>query len=163
MALSQARGSIRRRRSPRVQPAGGSLGGHRPGPWGPQSVPPPAPPPAPLQRRGRRQEDKHVRLIRQPEAKRRCARTELVRSGKGERRLFPTKPPNLWGWSGTGTHSSVFESIFFKLMCSFLRERVSEKGAEGEGDPEPEAGSRLRAVGTEPDAGLEPTDREIVT
>ena len=36
-------------------------------------------------------------------------------------------------------------------------------GAEREGDTEPEAGSRLRAVSTEPDAGLELTDREIVT
>ena len=34
--------------------------------------------------------------------------------------------------------------------------------AEREGDPESEAGSRLRAVGTGPDAGLEPTDREIM-
>ena len=36
-------------------------------------------------------------------------------------------------------------------------------GAEREGDTESEAGSRLRAVGTEPDAGLELTDREIMT
>ena len=36
-------------------------------------------------------------------------------------------------------------------------------GAETEGDTESEAGSRLPAVSTEPDAGLEPTDREIVT
>ena len=36
-------------------------------------------------------------------------------------------------------------------------------GAEREGDTEPEAGSRLRAVSTEPDAGLEPTNREMVT
>ena len=32
-----------------------------------------------------------------------------------------------------------------------------------EGDAETEAGSRLRAISTEPDAGLELTDREIVT
>ena len=32
-----------------------------------------------------------------------------------------------------------------------------------EGDTESEAGSRLWAVGTEPDAGLELTDREIIT
>ena len=32
-----------------------------------------------------------------------------------------------------------------------------------EGDTETEAGSRLRAISTEPDAGLEPTDREIMT
>ena len=36
-------------------------------------------------------------------------------------------------------------------------------GAEREGDTESEAGSGLRAVSTEPDAGLELTDREIVT
>ena len=36
-------------------------------------------------------------------------------------------------------------------------------GAEREGDTEPKAGSRLRAVSTEPDAGLELADREIMT
>ena len=40
---------------------------------------------------------------------------------------------------------------------------MSGRGAEREGDPEFEAGSRLYAVSTEPDAGLELTDREIVT
>ena len=49
----------------------------------------------------------------------------------------------------------------------FLRERerqsVSGGGAESEGDTESEAGSRPRAVGTEPDAGLEPMTHEIVT
>ena len=43
------------------------------------------------------------------------------------------------------------------------RQRGSGRGAEREGDMGSEAGSRLRAVGTEPDAGLEPTDREIMT
>ena len=45
----------------------------------------------------------------------------------------------------------------------FERESVSGGGAEGEGDTESQAGSRLPAVGTEPDAGLEPTNREIMT
>ena len=36
-------------------------------------------------------------------------------------------------------------------------------GAEREGDTESEAGSRLQAVSTEPDAGLELTSHEIVT
>ena len=40
---------------------------------------------------------------------------------------------------------------------------MSRGGAEREGDTESEAGSRLRAVSTEPDAGLELTNREIVT
>ena len=35
--------------------------------------------------------------------------------------------------------------------------------AEREGDTESGAGSRLWAVSTEPDAGLGPTDREIMT
>ena len=50
-----------------------------------------------------------------------------------------------------------------------MRERETERqsrsrgGAEREGDTEPEAGSRLRAVSTEPDTGLELTNREIMT
>ena len=36
-------------------------------------------------------------------------------------------------------------------------------GAERGGDLESEAGSGLRAVSTEPDVGLEPTDCEIMT
>ena len=40
---------------------------------------------------------------------------------------------------------------------------MSRGGAEREGDAESEAGSRLRAVSTEPDAGPELTDLEIVT
>ena len=36
-------------------------------------------------------------------------------------------------------------------------------GSEREGDPESEADSRLWAVSTEPDAGLELTDHEIMT
>ena len=36
-------------------------------------------------------------------------------------------------------------------------------GAEREGDTEPEAGSRLRAVSTKPDVGLKLTDHEIMT
>ena len=43
------------------------------------------------------------------------------------------------------------------------RECVSWGGAEREGDTESEAGSRLRAVSTEPDVGLKLTNREIVT
>ena len=40
---------------------------------------------------------------------------------------------------------------------------MSGAGAEREGDPESEAGSRLRAVSTESDAGLELTNCEIMT
>ena len=40
---------------------------------------------------------------------------------------------------------------------------MNGKGAKREGDTESEAGSRLRAVSTEPDAGLEPVNREITT
>ena len=50
-------------------------------------------------------------------------------------------------------------------MFYFLRERqsMSREGAERGGDTEPEADSRLRAISTEPDAGLEPMNREIMT
>ena len=52
-------------------------------------------------------------------------------------------------------------------MFIFERERqrqnVSGGVAEGEGDTESEVGSRLRAVSTEPDAGLKPKDRKIMT
>ena len=40
---------------------------------------------------------------------------------------------------------------------------MSRGGAKREGDTESEAGSRLRAVSIEPDAGLELTDHEIMT
>ena len=43
------------------------------------------------------------------------------------------------------------------------RQSMNGGGAEREGDTELEAGSGLRAVSPEPDAGLELTDREIVT
>ena len=39
---------------------------------------------------------------------------------------------------------------------------MSRGGAERERETESKAGSRLRGVSTEPDAGLEPTNREIV-
>ena len=42
------------------------------------------------------------------------------------------------------------------------RENMNRGGSEREGDTESEAGSR-RAVSTEPDVGLEPTNHKIVT
>ena len=56
-------------------------------------------------------------------------------------------------------------NCFFFNVYFWDRERqsMSVGGAETEGDTEFEAGSRLRAVSTEPDAGLEPTKREIMT
>ena len=43
------------------------------------------------------------------------------------------------------------------------QEREQERGIEREGDAEFDAGSRLRAVSTDPDTGLELTDCEIMT
>ena len=40
---------------------------------------------------------------------------------------------------------------------------MNRGGAEREGDTESEAGSRLRAVSTGPDAELKPVNHEIVT
>ena len=54
--------------------------------------------------------------------------------------------------------------FLFKVYLYLRKERqsVSEGGAEREGDTESKAGSRLGAVSTEPDVGLEPTNREIM-
>ena len=43
------------------------------------------------------------------------------------------------------------------------RQSMSGGGAQREGGTESEAGSRLRAVSTEPCVGLEPTSREVMT
>ena len=43
------------------------------------------------------------------------------------------------------------------------RQSMSRGGAERRGDTESEAGSRLGAVSTEPDAGLKFTNREVMT
>ena len=43
------------------------------------------------------------------------------------------------------------------------RQRASRGGVEREGDIESEAGSRFRAVSTEPNVGLELTDCKIMT
>ena len=40
---------------------------------------------------------------------------------------------------------------------------MSGGGAESEEDTDSKAGSRLRAVSTEPDVGLKPKNREIMT
>ena len=40
---------------------------------------------------------------------------------------------------------------------------MNRGGAEREGDTESEGGSRLRAVSTEPDAGLELVNQEIMS
>ena len=56
---------------------------------------------------------------------------------------------------------------FFFNVYLFLRQRETEheqgRGREREGDTESEAGSRLWAVRTEPNAGLELTNYEIMT
>ena len=55
--------------------------------------------------------------------------------------------------------------IFFKFIYFWDRGRQSMNGggSEREGDTESETGSRLWAVSTEPDVGLELTNREIMT
>ena len=56
--------------------------------------------------------------------------------------------------------------FFFLIVCLFIERETGSKqgrGREREGDTESEAGSRLRAVSTEPDMGLEPTNCEIMT
>ena len=57
----------------------------------------------------------------------------------------------------------VFFFIFFTFIFERERERESQRERGREGDTASEAGSRLRAVSTEPDAGLEPMNCEIMT
>ena len=78
---------------------------------------------------------------------------------------------------GINSHSSFciyfIKKIFLRILCLnfFLmfiniweretdRQSTSRGGAEREGDTESEAGSRLRAVSTEPNAGLELTNQD---
>ena len=51
---------------------------------------------------------------------------------------------------------------FFNVYL-FLRQRETEGEGQREEDTESEAGSRLRAVSTEPNAGLKLTGYEIMT
>ena len=60
--------------------------------------------------------------------------------------------------------SHLFTVFFFNFKCSFFeRQSVSREGSERDGDTESKAGSRLRAVSTEPDTGLELMSHEIMT
>ena len=49
------------------------------------------------------------------------------------------------------------------LIFEEKKDSMNVGGAEREGDTESEADSRLRAVSTEPDVGLELTHHEIMT
>ena len=51
--------------------------------------------------------------------------------------------------------------MFFKFI--FERDSMIRGGAEGDGDTESEAGSRLQAVSTEPYTGLKLVNGEIMT
>ena len=54
--------------------------------------------------------------------------------------------------------------FFFNVYLSLRdreRQSMSRGGAERQGDTESKAGPRLRAISTEPNAGLELTNRDI--
>ena len=57
---------------------------------------------------------------------------------------------------------NFFLNVYFILLLRH-RQSMNGGGSEREGVTESEAGSRLWAISPEPDAGLELTDREIVT
>ena len=62
---------------------------------------------------------------------------------------------------------NLFDELFIYLILMFIyfweRDSMSEGRAEREGDTASEVGSSLWAVSTEPNAGLEPMNREIMT
>ena len=51
----------------------------------------------------------------------------------------------------------------FIYFCERERQSASGGGAEREGDAEAKAGSKLWAVSSQPDVGLEPMDHKIMT
>ena len=53
--------------------------------------------------------------------------------------------------------------MFYLFLRDTERKSMSGARAERQGDTESEAGSRLCAVSTEPDTGLEPMNHEIMT
>ena len=57
----------------------------------------------------------------------------------------------------------MFNIYMFLRQRQRQRQSTSRGGAEREGDTESEAGSRLRAVGTEPDMGFKPMKLDIMT
>ena len=63
-------------------------------------------------------------------------------------------------WLALFRYSLCFH-FFFNIH--FERQTVRGGGAESEGDTESKLGSSLGAVNTEPDVGLELTDRELMT
>ena len=68
------------------------------------------------------------------------------------------------GWASE--FGGALKKLFLKKYLFTLegeRQSVNRGGAEKEGDTESEAGSRLRAVSTEPDAGLELTNHKIMS
>ena len=88
----------------------------------------------------------------------------------------PFRPQFVMFHEGNHTIKRILWYIFYKLKAfiyffNFLmfiyfwkteRDRAGE-GQRREGDTGRKAGSRLRAVGAEPDAGLELANREITT
>ena len=62
-------------------------------------------------------------------------------------------------------NANILNEKFFNVYSFFEREEESVRrgGAERVGDTESKAGSGLRAVSTEPDAGLELMNLEIMT
>ena len=78
--------------------------------------------------------------------------------------IHPTPPKAKLGSSQSTT---VHEIMFCFVFVFRERERETEheqgEGAEREEDTEADAGSRLRAVSTEPDAGLKLVNHEITT
>ena len=68
-----------------------------------------------------------------------------------------------WAHTRGEVHCHNQRAYSFERDRQTDRSSTSRGGAESEGDTESEAGSRLQAVSTGPDAGLEPTNRETMT
>ena len=86
------------------------------------------------------------------------------RVGRSKARIRSNRGETSYRFCPTSIYLCLY---FFNVLFIFERERESEqergRGREREGDTDSEAGTRLRAVSTEPEAGLQTKNHEIMT
>ena len=91
-----------------------------------------------------------------------CTTLEIFQSIQGLLKYICCQPPTE-SLGGCERFTLFFYKIFKIFIYFWERKNTSGGVAEREGDTESKADSKLRAVSTEPDAGLKLTNHEIMT